>query len=172
MSVGAPPVLLIAAIRPASSKRRRQSMKRQGMITAAAVAACMAVPVAAHHMAEGIVADDLYDAISENLAGTPHEDIDFEVTDDDMGGALTAVVTVTVPADEVDEMEALIDDTMDTVVGDEEVLGAQGEMIEGSISVEYSEPDENGDVTITITEHLGVGESQDDIVDEYGNPML
>jgi hypothetical protein len=89
-----------------------------------------------------------------------------------MGGALTAVVTVTVPADEVDEMEALIDDTMDTVVGDEEVLGAQGEMIEGSISVEYSEVDDNGDVTITITEHLGVGESPDDIVDEYGNPML
>lgn len=147
-------------------------MKRQGMITAAAVAACMAVPVAAHHMAEGIVADDLYDAISDYLEGTPHEDIEFEVTDDDMGGALTAVVTVTVPADEVDEMEALIDDTMDTVVGDEEVLGAQGEMIEGSISVEYSEVADNGDVTITITEHLGVGESQDDIVDEYGNRML
>lgn len=141
-------------------------MKRQGMITAAAVAACMALPVAAHHMAEGIVADDLYDAISENLAGTPHEDIDFEFTDDDMGGALTAVVTVTIPADEVEDMADVIDDTM------EAVLGAQGETSEGSISVEYSDVDDDGNVTITITEHLGVGESQDDVVDEYGNRML
>jgi hypothetical protein len=148
-------------------------MKKPGALTAVAIATSLVMPAAAHHAAEGVVADDIYEAISENLAGTPHEDLDFDAVSDDMGEALVAVVTVTLPAAQVDDMLVIIDDT----VGD--VLAAQGRVLaddagsnERPVSVETSAPDEDDQVTITITEHLGVGESQDDVVDEYGNRMF
>ena len=119
-------------------------MKKPLALIAALIPFFVASPVSAHHMAEGIVADDIYEMIDENLEGTPHLDLDFTTI-----GSM-AVVSVTVPEEDV---SLVLDAVADARVG-------QGTQIESSIDVEISPTDEDGWVTITITEHLGQGESQ------------
>ena len=45
----------------------------------------IALPVIAHHAAEGIVDDEIYATIDEMVADTPHG----ELTLDDLGGGMT-----------------------------------------------------------------------------------
>lgn len=55
----------------------------KGMIKGIALLGfAIAAPLLAHHAAEGIVSDDIWLSIDENLAGSPHLEIDF----DDPGG--------------------------------------------------------------------------------------
>lgn len=106
----------------------------------------LAAPVAAHHAAEGIISEDLYDQIEESLEGTPHLDMDLSVvgTDTDM----MVVTTVTVPTEDVDEVVEIIADEMT----------GEGSMMESSIDITL---DIDGDMaTVTIFEDIGAGESQ------------
>lgn len=98
----------------------------------------------AHHMAAGIVSDDLYETIEENLEGSPHLDLDLSTI-----GSM-AVTTVTVDADDV---SAVLDAVSDTLMG-------QGVQRESSLEIDISEPDDEGLVTIIIEEKMGTGQSQ------------
>jgi hypothetical protein len=121
-------------------------MKKSLAFVAALIPFCVAGPLAAHHMAEGIVADDIYEMITTNLedADSPHLDLNLTTSGD------MAIVTVTVPEDDVSVVLTSISDA----------LTGQGEQVNSSIEIDISEPDADGMVTITVTEDLGQGESQ------------
>ena len=104
----------------------------------------VAAPVSAHHMADGIVADDIYEMIDENLVDSPHLALDLTTI-----GAV-AVVDVTVAAEDLDDVLLSISDA----------LQGQGAQVESSLAVTISEPDDDGLVTIEIIERIGKGESQ------------
>ena len=121
-------------------------MNRPITIAAIVFAASIAMPAAAHHGSEGIVSDEIYDAIEANLedADSPHLDLTSE---DLMGGMM---ITVTVDADYVDLVLEGISDG----------LTGSGAMRESSVDVTISPEDSDGLVTITIIEDFGQGESQ------------
>jgi len=85
-------------------------MKKILLIAVMAFSLFVAIPAFAHHAAEGIVADDIYEMIEENLAGTPH--LDLDLTTMGSGQETMAVITVTVPESEVDEVLAIITDAL------------------------------------------------------------
>ena len=121
-------------------------MKKSLAFVAALIPFCVAGPLSAHHAAEGIVADDIYEMITTNLedSDSPHLDLDLTTIGD------MATVTVTVPAEDVAEVLTIISDA----------LTGQGEQVTSSIEVEISAADADDLVTITVTEDLGQGESQ------------
>ena len=121
-------------------------MNRPITIAAIVFAASIALPAAAHHAAEGILSDEIYDAIEANLedADSPHLDLTSE---DLMGGMM---ITVTVDEGDVDLVLEGISDG----------LTGSGEMRESSVDVTISPEDSDGLVTITIIEYFGQGESQ------------
>lgn len=121
-------------------------MKKLHAVIAALIPFLVAAPVSAHHMAAGIVADDIYAMIDENLEGTPHLELDLTTI-----GTMT-IVTVTVPDDDV-SVAAVLDAVADARQG-------QGTQVESSLEVEVSPTDPDGMVTITIIEQIGRGESQ------------
>jgi len=120
------------------------------ILAVVAVTFCLfvAVPASAHHMAEGIVADDIYDMIEENLEGSPHLDLLLE--DVGTGPGRMAVLSVTVMQEDVAEVLMIISD----------VLNGQGVQRSSSLDVDISLPDADGLVTITVEENIGQGESQ------------
>lgn len=97
-----------------------------------------------HHAAEGIVADETYDMISEQLDGTPH----LELTLDD----LAIRIIFDVDNEDLGEVEDIMD----------EVLVNRGSP---NIEVEYVD---NGDgtTTVIVTEPIGAGVSQEDMADD------
>lgn len=123
-------------------------MRKAPLVAVGVVALCMAGPLAAHHAAEGVVSDEIYDAISVNLEGTPHLEMDMTT----VGTSRDAmnVITVTLPETEVDEVLMSVADA----------LAGQGDMVESSLDVEITAADDLGLVTVTIMEELGAGESQ------------
>ncbi|WP_295883279.1 hypothetical protein [uncultured Thiohalocapsa sp.] len=123
-------------------------MRKAPLVAVGVVALCMAGPLAAHHAAEGVVSDEIYDAISVNLEGTPHLEMDMTT----VGTSRDAmnVITVTLPETEVDEVLMSVADA----------LAGQGDMVESSLDVEITAADDFGLVTVTIMEELGAGESQ------------
>jgi hypothetical protein len=107
-----------------------------------------AAPVAAHHMAEGIISDDIYEMIDENLEGSPH--LELDLTTIGTGSATMSVVTVTVLETDLDEVLAIIGDA----------LVGQGMQRESSLDVDISATGPDDLVTIIIMENIGQGESQ------------
>jgi hypothetical protein len=95
-------------------------------------------------MAEGIVADDIYAMIEENLADSPHLDLDLTTA------PTMAIVTVTVAEEDLSAVLRVIADAR----------RGQGTQTVSSLSVEISETSDDGLVTITIVEHIGKGNSQ------------
>lgn len=119
-------------------------MRKTIAALAALIPFFVAAPVSAHHMAEGIVSDDIYEMIDQNLetADSPHLDLD-----------LSSITTMgTVAADDLD----------DVLLGIAEALPGQGTQVESSITVEISGP-VDGVYTITIIENVGRGESQQEV---------
>jgi hypothetical protein len=104
----------------------------------------VATPASAHHMAEGIVSDDIYAMIDENLEGSPHLDLDLTTI-----GSMT-IVSVTVAEEDVSMV-------LDTI---SDALPGQGRQVESSLDVNISASDTDGLVTITIIERMGQGQSQ------------
>ena len=121
-------------------------MRKDLALIATLIPFFVAAPVAAHHMAEGIVADDIYAMIDENLvlADSPHLELDLTTATN------MTIVEVTVEAEDVATVVGIISDA----------LAGQGTQVESSLDVEISEPDADGLVTITIEESMGRGQSQ------------
>jgi hypothetical protein len=119
-------------------------MRKHLALIATLIPFFVAAPVSAHHMAEGIVADDIYAMIDENLVDSPHLTLDLTTT------ATMTIIEVTVEADDVATVVGIISDA----------LAGQGTQVESSLDVEISEPDADGLVTITIEESMGKGQSQ------------
>jgi hypothetical protein len=136
---------------------------------AAAAALFLAIPALSHHMAEGIVTDELYLMIEENLilVDSPHLDADLSTigTESDMTRVLTVTVTSGYEAEVIQEYadlmgEAARQSTQQSLVD----RGALTSTQESSYSIEISEPftTPSGEelVTVTIEEDIGQGESQ------------
>lgn len=125
-------------------------MRKILALVAALIPFLFIAPVSAHHMADGIVADDIYAAIDQNLedADSPHLDLDLTTI-----GTMAVAVSVTVPEDDVSlVLDAIAD-----------VLQGQGTQVESSLNVDITPaPDVDGVtyVTITIIERIGQGQSQ------------
>jgi hypothetical protein len=102
----------------------------------------MAAPLMAHHAAEGIVSDDIWQSIDENLtdSNSPHQDMELDL--DSMMTNDVVVSTVRVPNEDVGEVLTII----------EEEAG-------GSVSIDINTVGNNFTV-ITITEVIGAGQSQ------------
>jgi hypothetical protein len=115
---------------------------------AAIVAAYSVSPAGAHHAAEGMVADDIYLMISDNLVGTPH--LDLDLTTIGAGADTMAVVTVTVPASEVDAVLAIVG----------ELLEGEGAQVSSPLEIRIYPAGGDGLVTLMIMEDIGQGESQ------------
>ena len=120
-------------------------MRKHLALIATLIPFFVAAPVSAHHMAEGIVADDVYATIDENLTDTPHVLLDLSTIGDTMIG-----FSVTVDEDDVD---IVLESISEALVG-------QGTQVESSLNVEISAPDTDDQVTITIIERMGQGQSQ------------
>lgn len=96
-------------------------MKSALKIVAAAIVFAVAGVVAAHHMAAGIVDDDVYAMIDELVADTPHGDMTLT----DLGGGMTEMVIFDVTIRDVETMV-------------EEGLLTYGGMLDGESTVEIS----------------------------------
>jgi hypothetical protein len=57
---------------------------RSRLMIAAAVVLLAALPVVAHHMADGMVDEEIYDMIDDIVSGTPHGDFDINEIGDGM----------------------------------------------------------------------------------------
>ena len=115
---------------------------------AAIVAVCFVSPAGAHHAAEGMVADDIYMMISDNLIGTPHLDVDLATIG--AGADTMAVITVTVPASEVDAVLVIVG----------ALLEGEGTQISSPLEIRIYPEGGDGLVTLMIMESIGHGESQ------------
>ena len=93
-----------------------------------------AVPVLAHHAAQGIVDDDVYLMIDDIVADTPHA----ELTIDDLGGGMTQA---TIDTATVRSLEGMIDDGLLTYAS----------MLDGEIEVAIGFNDD-GSVTMSVTQ--------------------
>ena len=132
-------------------------MKSRYLAAAATIAACMTMPVAAHHMAEGVVDAEIYDQIEQNLidADSPHLSIDLT-------SVSMNVITVVVEDNDADIAAAVaaINQAIEAAVVDR---GAVDTAM--STEMEISDADQNGYVTIrlsvtTTRENYDVGDSQ------------
>jgi len=115
---------------------------------AAIVAAYSVSPAGAHHAAEGMVADDIYLMISDNLVGTPH--LDLDLTTIGAGADTMAVITVTVPASEMDTVLAIV----------AESLEGEGTQVSSPLEIRIYPEGGDGLTTLVIMESIGQGESQ------------
>jgi hypothetical protein len=123
-------------------------MKSVLAAVAAIVAVCFVSPAGAHHAAEGMVADDIYMMISDNLIGTPHLDVDLATIG--AGADTMAVITVTVPASEVDAVLVIVG----------ALLEGEGTQISSPLEIRIYPEGGDGLVTLMIMESIGHGESQ------------
>lgn len=119
-------------------------MRKPLFVVAMLLPLLVAGTVAAHHAAEGIVSDDIYAAIEENLADSPHLELDLTTI-----GSMT-IVSVTVAEEDLAEVLTIVSDA----------LTGQGRQVESSLEIKISPTTADGLVTITVIENLGSGESQ------------
>ena len=107
-------------------------------LTAALVSTAMAsAPVFAHHAAEGIVDDEVYEMIDAVLMDTPHA----EMTVDDIATGMTEVTTTTITTRTVTQLENMIDDGILNYAS----------MLDGDVEVNISFSSD-GDVTMSIVQ--------------------
>jgi len=76
---------------------------------AAALLLMFSTAVIAHHPAEGVVDDEVYDMIDSMVADTPHADVTFDDTMDvNDDGVLDNVTTITAPT--IVSLDRMLDD--------------------------------------------------------------
>jgi len=141
-------------------------MKRTVMTSTLFLASLLAAPAFAHHAAEGIVSDDIWQMIDDNLEAvySPHLNIDFDdvmgsmsaVSDDD--GDMYLVSGITVYTDEVDEYMPFIEAALE-----EAKTFPSGTTSSGTASTAFIEVIDlgDGDSQILLFEPIGNGASQD-----------
>jgi len=95
----------------------------------------VAIPVFAHHAAEGIVDEEIYEMIDIMVADTPHGDL----TLDDLGGGM---VEMTITTRTPREMESLLEDGLLTYAA----------MLDGDVSITIDFDVRSVEMTITQQE--------------------
>lgn len=103
-----------------------------------------AVPVVAHHMAEGILDEELYDMIDAAVANTPHAELDFT----SIGGR----TEITIEAGNLMALENLVDTELISMVG----------MLDGQVTMDI-EFTETRTIYVTIVQ---LEEETDKVIDE------
>jgi hypothetical protein len=107
-------------------------MKRTILLTIITFIA-VAIPVAAHHPAEGIVDEEIYAMIDSMVADTPHADMTF----DTMGGSTDIVIET----DNFSRFEDLVEDGLVSAVA----------LLDGDVTMTL-EFDETRQIVITISQ--------------------
>lgn len=140
-------------------------MKSTVMISALLLASLLAGPAWSHHAAEGIISDDVWQMIDDNLEAvdSPHLDIDFDdvmgsmrvVEDDD--GDMYLVSGITVYPEDVDDYMAVIEVTLE-----EAKTVPSGDTSSGTASTAFIDivDRDDGFVDILLYEPIGNGKSQ------------
>ena len=140
-------------------------MKRTVMISTLLLASLAAAPAFAHHAAEGIVSDDIWQMVDDNLEAmdSPHLNIDFDdvmgsmsmAMDDD--GDMYLVSGITVYTEEVDEYLPFIEEALEAAR-----TFPSGTTRSGTASTVLIEIIDlgNGDSQILLYEPIGNGNSQ------------
>ena len=148
-------------------------MKRNMKLGLALFFTVFVAPVWAHHAAEGIISDDIWEMIDDNLEAvdSPHLNIDFDAVIDSMRvgttdtGAPALITEVEVRADEIDLYETSIDALIESWL----VELVEANEIPPSILNEdhggwfYFETEDLGDdyYLIRLVEPIGGGAGQD-----------
>lgn len=132
-------------------------------------------PVWAHHAAEGIISDDVWARIDDQLVAidSPHLNIDF----DDVMGTMSSVTidgrvylqtTITVEVEEAAEYVDLIEQAIDDALAESVDAGMAPDGVVGTgnsrtFEIEIIEwDDDSGYVDILLLEPLGQGNAQED----------
>lgn len=155
-------------------------MKRMMKFGLALFFTVFVAPVWAHHAAEGIVSDEIWDQIDEQLeeADSPHLNIDFDDvmgsmrvdTYPDDGDDLYLVTEVTAYVDEVADYMEVIDQVMEDIMNptlDDSNQVPSGSMLSerntgAFFEVDYVDANDDGEVdyaTILLYEPIGNGNS-------------
>ena len=150
-------------------------MKRKMTWCVALLAMVFIAPAWAHHPAEGIVSDAVWDMIDENLelVDSPHLNIDFDdvmgsmrVSEDSERGSLFLVTSATVLMEDVDDYVVQVELAIDAVLAD---LGEAGVVPPGlsnrgnANTLSYTVIDlEDGYAEIVLFEPIGAVSSQSD----------
>jgi hypothetical protein len=149
--------------------KEKYLMKRTISWCIALFALMFLAPVWSHHPAEGIISDDVWQMIDENLqdADSPHLNIDFDdvmgsmrVSEDSDRGSLFLVTSATVPIEDLDEYVVVIEEVlagMDEVGQAPSGLSNNGKA--NTLSYEVIDL-EDGFVEILLYEPIGAVKSQ------------
>ena len=105
---------------------------RNILLTIAACLALITSPVFAHHAAEGIVDEEVYEMIDTMIADTPHA----EMTIDDIAIGMTET---TITTQTLKSLEVMIDDGLLTYIA----------MLDGEVTITIDIEDNNS-VTLTV----------------------
>lgn len=97
------------------------------------VAMLVALPVIAHHMAEGTVDEEIYEMIDALVADTPHAELDFS--------SVPGMMTLTIEMDNYRAFERLVDGGFV-----EDIAMLDGEV---SMTMEF---DETREIVVTVTQ--------------------
>jgi len=140
-------------------------MKRKLVAFAMLLGFAFALPVWAHHAAEGIISDDIWQMVDDLLteADSPHLNIDFDDVMNSMGvtsdpdGNLSLVTSIVVYTQDVEVYLSYIE-----TVADEMNRFPSGKTSSGTASVFVIETElvSNQLTEISIYEPIGMGKSQ------------
>lgn len=144
-------------------------MMLKKLVHCAALGLALSSPVMAHHAAEGIVSDDIWQMIDDMLeaADSPHLNLDFDEVMGSMavtsvgagGGDMALVTSITVRTEDADEYLIYVDMAVEAVQrvpqGAVEADPASGLFVE---VVDLG----TGFTEISVYEPIGSGESQDE----------
>lgn len=149
-------------------------MKRKTVLGFALVGAMITAPALSHHAAEGIISDDIWQMINDNLLAidSPHLNIDFDDVMGTMGsaeegGRVFLTTTITVAEDDAVDYLLLIEEAvgnaLDTAVADDMAPdGMTGSGNSKSFEVEVvPRDDDSGYVDVVLYELIGQGSSQE-----------
>jgi len=150
-------------------------MKRTQLVTAL-LGALVAAPLWAHHMAEGIISDELWAQIDTNLTESGSLHIEFDPdnpgnlmeldVDDDTGRAIVVSTGIIEFTDDVDSVEAAAIIASDFQPVFEDTIHGMGGIPSGLTDFDTTLVDDDGDgsieyAVIEIAEPIGQGNSQD-----------
>lgn len=140
-------------------------MKR--LINVAALAAVLSSPAMAHHPAEDIISDDIWQRIDDMLeaADSPHLSLDFDDAMGSMGvantggagGSMALASSITVPSQAADEYLIYVDEAIDMVSSASE---SPAGLSSGTGIFVESQDLGNGFTEITLYEPIGSSQNQ------------
>lgn len=138
-------------------------MKRLLLVCLAIVAVLIVTPAWSHHMAEGVISADVWEAVDAVLSQTPHGDLDLQAISDSMNVSMDMGYPALMSTLEVDSMDAdSIGGFIETVVTTFNTFpsgntngGNADRLVITYVDTTY------GTTLISIYEPIGMGNSQD-----------